>query len=151
MRQVMGARAGLTGGLAVLLILAAGPSRAVECGDVITTAVRLGSDLICTTDPALTVRGGALNLNGFTVVCNQTRVGVLLDGSGARLPARRGDRLRGRGLDRRRGSAPGPGRDRERLQPGRVRREATAISSCSAMCFAAWRTLRVKSTAPTTD
>lgn len=85
MQQVTGARAGLTGGLVVLVLLSAGPSRAVECGDVITTAVRLDRNLICTTDPALTVTGGALNLNGFTVVCNQTSVGVLLDGSGARL------------------------------------------------------------------
>ncbi len=76
-------RAGLTAGLAACLILAAGPSQAVECGDVITTAVRLDRNLICTTDPGLTVAGGTLDLNGFAVICDHTGVGVRLDGSGA--------------------------------------------------------------------
>ncbi|MGH6900873.1 MAG: hypothetical protein ACREJ5_30690, partial [Geminicoccaceae bacterium] len=72
-----------------LLLLAAGPALAVECGDVVTGAARLDRDLICTADPALTVEGGLLDLNGFAVVCDHDPtvegVGVLLDGSGARL------------------------------------------------------------------
>ncbi|HSA80692.1 MAG TPA: hypothetical protein VLE23_07695, partial [Geminicoccaceae bacterium] len=70
-----------------LLVLAAGPALAVECGDVVTGVERLDRDLICTTpdDPALTIDGGSLNLNGFTVVCDGTSVGILLQGSGARL------------------------------------------------------------------
>lgn len=68
-----------------LAVLAALPALAVECGDVVTSSARLDRDLICTTDPALTVDGGLLDLGGFTVVCDQTEVGVLLDGRGARL------------------------------------------------------------------
>ena len=71
------------------LVLAVGPALAVECGDVITGAERLDRDLICTTDPTLTIDGGSLNLSGFTVVCDHAppmpSVGVLLEGSGARL------------------------------------------------------------------
>ena len=78
------------GTFALLLVLAAGPAMAVECGDVITRSARLDRDLICTTDgPALKIQGGSLDLNGFTVVCDQAedqaRVGVLLEGHGARL------------------------------------------------------------------
>lgn len=72
-----------------LLALTSGPALAVECGEVITGSARLDRDLICTTNPALTVEGGLLDLNGFAVVCNQDPaeegVGVLLEGSGARL------------------------------------------------------------------
>ncbi|MGH6914837.1 MAG: hypothetical protein ACREH3_14165, partial [Geminicoccales bacterium] len=72
-----------------LLVLAAGPALAVECGEVITGATRLDRDLVCTTDPALTVDGGRLDLNGFAVVCDhatdQASVGVLLEGRGVRL------------------------------------------------------------------
>jgi Periplasmic copper-binding protein (NosD) len=78
----------VTGG-ALLLLLASGPVMAVECGDVITGFERLDRDLICTADPALTVDGGTLDLNGFTVVCDHVppveSVGVLLDGTRARL------------------------------------------------------------------
>jgi hypothetical protein len=67
----------------------AGPALAVDCGEVITGFARLDRDLICTDDPALTVDGGMLDLNGFTVVCANAEptpsVGVVLDGSGARL------------------------------------------------------------------
>ena len=77
------------GALSLLLVLAAGPALAVECGDVITGHARLDRDLICTTDPALTVDGGSLDLGRFTVVCDHAppmpSVGVLLEGSGARL------------------------------------------------------------------
>jgi hypothetical protein len=68
-----------------LLVLAAGPVMAVECGDVITGSARLDRDLVCTTDPGLTVDGGSLNLGGFTMVCDQTIVGILLTGRGAQL------------------------------------------------------------------
>lgn len=72
-----------------LHVLAAGPAVAVECGDVITERARLDRDLICTADPALTVDGGLLDLGGFTVVCDHPPdaegVGILLEGSGARL------------------------------------------------------------------
>ncbi|MCC2663665.1 MAG: hypothetical protein K0R41_2147 [Geminicoccaceae bacterium] len=77
------------GAAALLLLLAAAPASAVECGDVITASARLDRDLICTTDPVLTVDGALLDLGGFTVVCDHApptpSVGVLLDGSGARL------------------------------------------------------------------
>ena len=52
------------------LVLAAAPAMAVECGEIVTGAARLDRDLICTTDPALTVDGGLLDLGGFTVVCD---------------------------------------------------------------------------------
>ena len=72
-----------------LLIVAAGPALAVECGEVVMGSARLDRDLICAADPALTVDGGLLDLNGFTVVCDHEPtvegVGVLLEGSGARL------------------------------------------------------------------
>jgi parallel beta-helix repeat protein len=83
-----------SGALSLLLILAAGPALAVECGEVITGHARLERDLICTSDPALTVDGGTLDLGGFTVVCDHPPpppvppamgIGVLLEGSGARL------------------------------------------------------------------
>jgi len=77
------------GAAALFLLLAAAPAQAVECGDVITGSERLDRDLICTTDPALTLDGGLLDLGGFTVVCGHApatpSVGVLLSGSGARL------------------------------------------------------------------
>ena len=55
---------------------------------------RLDRDLICTEDPALTVAGGRLDLNGFAVVCDHPPpppvppamgVGIRLEGEGARL------------------------------------------------------------------
>src|SRR5262245_12400181 len=80
---------GTTGVFPLLVLLAPGPALAVECGDTITGRARLDHDLICTNDPALTVNGGSLDLNGFAVVCDHEPtvegVGVLLDGSGARL------------------------------------------------------------------
>ena len=92
-RLSFGAAAGLG-----LLVLAAAPAQAVECGDVITGQARLDRDLICTIDPinsvpALTVDGGRLDLGRFTVVCDpqeeeeeeEPSVAVLLDGQGARL------------------------------------------------------------------
>lgn len=90
MTRIPAARAWLSftrrGVPSLLLVLAAGPALAVECGDVITGHARLDRDLICTTEPAaLTIRGGALDLNGFTVVCDQIAVGILIVGRGARL------------------------------------------------------------------
>jgi parallel beta-helix repeat protein len=77
------------GAFALLLFPAAGPALAVECGDTVTGTARLDRDLVCTDDPALTVDGGLLDLGGFTVVCDHDPtlegVGVLLEGSGARL------------------------------------------------------------------
>ena len=79
----------MRGALALLLVPAAGPALAVECGDIITGIARLDRDLICTDDPALTVDGGLLDLGGFTVVCDHDPavegVGILLEGSGAQL------------------------------------------------------------------
>jgi parallel beta-helix repeat protein len=78
-----------SGALALLLIPAAGPARAVDCGEIVTGFERLDRNLICTEHPALTVDGGLLDLGGFSVVCDHEPdvqgVGVLLDGSGARL------------------------------------------------------------------
>jgi parallel beta-helix repeat protein len=80
----------MTGAFPLLVLLAVGPALAVECGDTITGRARLDRDLICTNDPALTVAGGLLDLNGFAVVCDhdpavEGGVGVLLEGNGARL------------------------------------------------------------------
>ena len=76
---------------ALSLMLAAGPALAVECGDEITRHARLDRDLICTTDPALIVNGGSLDLGGFAVVCDHEEgaasVGIALEGRGARLHA----------------------------------------------------------------
>jgi hypothetical protein len=58
---------------------------AVECGDVLTGVERLDRDLICTTDPALTLSGGRLDLRGHTVICDGTVEGIILDGDGAQL------------------------------------------------------------------
>jgi hypothetical protein len=74
-----------TGVALALFLLPAGPALAVECGAEITAFARLDRDLICTTDPALTVRGGKLDLNGFAVVCDQTDVGIRIEGRGAHL------------------------------------------------------------------
>jgi parallel beta-helix repeat protein len=86
-----GLRLGAPAALA-LLVLAAGPALAVECGDVITGSARLDRDLICTDDPALTIDGGLLDLGGFSVVCDHPppvppalSIGILLEGQGARL------------------------------------------------------------------
>jgi hypothetical protein len=71
--------------LALLLLAATGPALAVDCGEVITAPEQLDRDLVCTTEPGLTVTGGTLDLDGFTVTCDGTTVGIVLDGSGARL------------------------------------------------------------------
>jgi parallel beta-helix repeat protein len=59
-------------------------SAAVACGEVVRGAAALEQNLTCATEPALTVRGH-LNLNGFSVSCQGTEAGVVLDGRGASL------------------------------------------------------------------
>ncbi|WP_444927056.1 right-handed parallel beta-helix repeat-containing protein [Microbulbifer sp. TRSA002] len=58
---------------------------AVECGDTITSPVILDQDLLCNVTPALTVTGptGYLDLNGYTLSCDGTTVGILVDGFAA--------------------------------------------------------------------
>jgi hypothetical protein len=81
----------MAGAFPLLVLLAAGPALAVECGDTITGRAHLDRDLICPTQPptpALTVNGGSLDLNGFTVVCDQSiegSVAIMIEGRGARL------------------------------------------------------------------
>jgi parallel beta-helix repeat protein len=58
---------------------------AVECGEVLTGVERLDEDLICTTDPALTLSGGRLDLGGHTVICDGTIKGLVRDGDGAQV------------------------------------------------------------------
>jgi parallel beta-helix repeat protein len=69
----------------VTLLTVTGSVAAVECGDVLTGVERLDDDLICTTDPALTLSGGRLNLRGHRVICEGTIEGVVLDGDGAQI------------------------------------------------------------------
>jgi hypothetical protein len=79
----------LSFGTAAALGLLAEPALAVECGEVITKNARLDRDLVCTTDPALTVDGGSLVLGRFTVVCDHEEgapsVGIVLEGQAAHL------------------------------------------------------------------
>jgi hypothetical protein len=78
----------ISGALLLFVLLAGRSALAVECGDTITSRAGLDRDLICTTNPALTINGGSLDLNGFTIVCDQSItevVGVALEGRGARL------------------------------------------------------------------
>jgi parallel beta-helix repeat protein len=67
------------------MLLTTGSVAAVECGDVITGVEQLDEDLICTTDPALTVSSGRLDLGGHAVICDGTIEGVVLDGDGSEL------------------------------------------------------------------
>ncbi|MCO1337070.1 hypothetical protein MO867_22360 [Microbulbifer sp. OS29] len=59
----------------------------VECGDIITTAVVFDQDLVCGVTLGLTMTGpvGSLDLNGCSVIYNETVVGILLDGTSAQL------------------------------------------------------------------
>jgi hypothetical protein len=75
---------GVSAGVVTLLALA-GRAEAVECGDVVTGVEQLDDDLICTTDPALTLSGGSLDLRGHSVICDGTIEGVVLDGDGAEI------------------------------------------------------------------
>ena len=68
-----------------MILMTTGSVAAVECGDVVTGVERLDEDLICTTDPALTLRGGTLDLRGHTVICDGTIEGVVLEGHGAQV------------------------------------------------------------------
>ncbi|AWF81567.1 hypothetical protein BTJ40_12445 [Microbulbifer sp. A4B17] len=61
-------------------------AKAVDCGDIVTLAEVLDQSLSCTTNPAVTVVGpGSLDLNGFTVSCNGSGVGIRLEGTAANL------------------------------------------------------------------
>jgi hypothetical protein len=66
--------------------LAAAPSFAVSCGDIIMDAQTLTADLNCATEPALTIEeGGSLDMAGFKVTCMGTGSGIELNGEGAKL------------------------------------------------------------------
>jgi parallel beta-helix repeat protein len=68
-----------------MILTSAGSVAAVECGEVLTGVERLDRDLICTTEPALTVRGGTLDLGGHAVICDGPIEGIVLDGDGAQV------------------------------------------------------------------
>lgn len=70
---------------AAAMLVIAGNAAAVECGDVLTGVEQLDKDLTCTTDPALTVSGGRLNLRGHAVICDGTAQGIVLDGEGSQI------------------------------------------------------------------
>ncbi|MCO1336363.1 right-handed parallel beta-helix repeat-containing protein [Microbulbifer sp. OS29] len=58
----------------------------VSCGDVITTAEVLDTDITnCAIDPAVTVTGptGSLNLNNFDISCNGAGTGIFINGISA--------------------------------------------------------------------
>jgi parallel beta-helix repeat protein len=57
-----------------------GSVAAVECGQVLTGVERLDEDLICSTETALTLSGGSLDLGGHTVICDGAIEGIVLDG-----------------------------------------------------------------------
>jgi parallel beta-helix repeat protein len=71
----------------VAILTTTGSVAAVECGEVVTGVERLDEDLTCTveTEPALTVRGGRLDLSGHTVICAGAIAGIVLDGDGAQV------------------------------------------------------------------
>lgn len=59
-------------------------THALECGEVVSGLEVLDRDLLCATEPAITVGSGAeLDLGGFTVTCQGSEVGILLDGAAA--------------------------------------------------------------------
>lgn len=68
-----------------ILLTHAGKVAAVECGEVLTGVERLDKDLICTTEPALTLSGGRLNLGSHAVICDGTIKGIVLEGDGAQV------------------------------------------------------------------
>jgi parallel beta-helix repeat protein len=68
-----------------MLLTTTGSVAAVECGEVVTGLERLDEDLISTTDPALTLSGGRLDLRSHAVICNGTIEGIVLDGDGAQV------------------------------------------------------------------
>jgi parallel beta-helix repeat protein len=68
-----------------MLLTTTGSVAAVECGEALTGVERLDEDLICTTDTALTVNGGRLDLRGHAVICDGAIEGVVLDGDGAQV------------------------------------------------------------------
>lgn len=72
-------------GVLAICLASQGAEAAPDCGAVITGSESLERDLICITDPALTIDGGRLNLNDFAVICDGTSTGVVIEGQGARL------------------------------------------------------------------
>ena len=60
------------------------PPAPITCGDEIKGMILLDRHLVCATDPGLTVRG-ELDLNGFSVTCDGSEIGILLKGRGAGL------------------------------------------------------------------
>lgn len=77
------------GGLLTAGLLAAAPGTVlaqVVCGDTITGSRSLDGDLLCATEPALTIgAGGSLNMNGHTVSCDGTNDGIVLSVGGTKL------------------------------------------------------------------
>jgi parallel beta-helix repeat protein len=68
-----------------MFLTTTGSVAAVECGEVLTGVEQLDEDLICTSDPALTLSGGKLDRRGHTVICDGTMEGIVLDGDGAQV------------------------------------------------------------------
>lgn len=77
----------LAAAVTLALVAAHSPARAqVVCGQTITTKATLTGDVLCATEPALTIGvGGSLNMHGFTVACDGTDDGIVLAGEGAKL------------------------------------------------------------------
>ncbi|WP_444942410.1 NosD domain-containing protein [Microbulbifer sp. ZKSA004] len=69
-----------------ILYFALGSSAfAVDCGDTITTPEVLDQDLVCSTEPALTIMGptGSLDMAEYTLRCDGSAVGIQIDGVAA--------------------------------------------------------------------
>ncbi|WP_444898230.1 NosD domain-containing protein [Microbulbifer sp. SSSA005] len=78
----------LNDGIAILLtaIIAVAPiaTKAVDCGDTVTLAEVLDQNLNCATNPAVTIVGpGSLDMNGFSVSCGGSGVGIRIEGIAA--------------------------------------------------------------------
>ncbi|WP_444916421.1 NosD domain-containing protein [Microbulbifer sp. JMSA003] len=69
----------------VLYIALGNSAFAVDCGDTITTPEVLDQDLVCSTEPALTIMGpaGSLDMAEFTLRCDGSAVGIQIDGVSA--------------------------------------------------------------------
>jgi len=72
--------------LALAAVITAGSSASaqdlaapVACGDVIRGMARLEQNLLCDSDPGLTVKG-QLDMNGFSLTCDGTQQGIVLAG-----------------------------------------------------------------------
>ncbi|AWF80426.1 hypothetical protein BTJ40_06155 [Microbulbifer sp. A4B17] len=69
----------------ILYAASSGFAYAVDCGDTITTPETLDQDLVCATEPALTIVGpaGSLDMADFTVRCDGAAIGIQIEGVGA--------------------------------------------------------------------